>query len=56
MNSEEHWLEDSIEICQICEHPLCNGRCEKQPPDQLMVGGLIGLAIFGIALLIRAIA
>lgn len=56
MNPDDHWLEDSRAICQVCEHPLCNGKCEAQPPDQLIMGGLIGLAILGIALLIRAIA
>jgi len=56
MQPEEHWVADSLEICRECEHPLCNGQCEQQAPHQLIVGGLIGVAVLVIALFIRVLA
>lgn len=56
MHSDEPWIADAQELCQTCEHPLCNGECEPQPPSQLIIAGILGLVILGVALLIRAIA
>jgi hypothetical protein len=56
MHTDEPWIADSQELCQVCEHPLCNGECESQAPSQLILGGILGIAILGIALLVRAIA
>ena len=56
MHSEERWVVDSLDICQECEHPLCNGQCERQVPYQLILGGLFGAAVLFIALLIRVVA
>lgn len=53
MNSDNSWADDSLEICNVCHDPLCDARCERQVPSQLVFAGLGGLAILALALLIK---
>lgn len=52
MNSDHSWADD-VETCSVCQDPLCDARCERQVPSQLVFAGLGGLAILVLALLIK---
>lgn len=53
MNSDQSWADDDLETCNVCHDPLCDARCERQVPSQLVAAGLGGLAILALALLIK---
>ena len=53
MNSDHSWADDGFEICDVCHDPLCDARCERQVPSQLVFAGVGGLAILALALLIK---
>ena len=54
MNSDQLWIDDDLETCSVCHDPLCDARCERQVPSQLVFAGLGGLSILALALLIKA--
>ena len=54
MNSDQSWIDDELETCSVCHDPLCDARCERQVPSQLVFAGLGGLGILALALLIKA--
>lgn len=53
MGSSKSWTEDSLETCSVCHDPLCDARCERQVPSQLVFAGLGGLGILILALIIK---
>lgn len=54
MNLNNTGIEEDLDICGVCHDLLCDARCERQVPSQLIIAGLSGLGILLLALLIRS--
>lgn len=49
------WIKDAEGVCEICEHPNCDGSCERQMDAFLIKAGLIGALVLCLAGLLRLI-
>lgn len=43
----------ALEVCEVCEDPLCGGACRRNPGELVALAGFFGFVLLLIAALVK---